>query len=75
MGSGSGIAMSCDIGHRRGSDLVLLRLWHRPVAVALIQPLAWELPHCGCAPKKKKKKKKKTDNSEEKMKEEKPEGN
>ena len=30
--------MSCIVGHRRSSDLALLR--HRPVAVALIQPLA-----------------------------------
>ena len=25
-------------------DLALLLLWRRPVAAALIQPLAWELP-------------------------------
>ena len=37
--------MSCGVGHRGVSDLVLLWLWHRPVATALIQPLAWELPH------------------------------
>ena len=30
------------VGHKHGSDLVLLWLWHRP---ALIQPLAWEFPH------------------------------
>ena len=36
--------MSCGIGHRCGSDLVLLWLWHRLAAAALIQPLAWELP-------------------------------
>ena len=35
--------MSCGIGRRRGSDLVLLWLWHRPMAAALIQPLAWKL--------------------------------
>ena len=32
-------------GPRGSSDLVLLWLWHRPVATALIQPLAWELPY------------------------------
>jgi len=26
-------------------DLVLLWLWGRPAAAALIQPLAWELPY------------------------------
>ena len=37
--------MSCGVGHRRGWDLVLLWLWHRPAATALIQPLAWEPPY------------------------------
>ena len=47
MGQGSGIAMSCSVGHRSCSDPVLLWLWlwHRPEVVALIQPLAWELPY------------------------------
>ena len=31
---GSGIAMSCGIGHRHGSDLALLWLWRRPVDTA-----------------------------------------
>ena len=26
-------------------DPALLRLWHRPVATALIRPLAWEPPY------------------------------
>ena len=34
--------MSCGVGHRHGSDSALLWLWHRPVATALIRPLAWE---------------------------------
>ena len=60
MGWGSGVAMSCGIGHRRSSDLVLLWLWRRPAAVATIQPLAWEPPLWrGGGPKKQKKKKKK----------------
>ena len=43
--SGSSIAMSCCVGHRRGSDPVLLWLWCKSVAVAPIGPLAWEPPH------------------------------
>ena len=36
---------------------LLLRLWCGPAAVALIQPLAWELPYAlGVAPQKRKKK-------------------
>ena len=45
MGYGSGIAMSCGAGHRRGLDLALLWLWRRPVATAPIGPLAWEPPY------------------------------
>ena len=52
--------MSCDIGRRRGVDLVLLWL----AAAALIRPLAWEPPYAaGEALKKRQKtekKKKKT---------------
>ena len=48
--------MSCDVGRRHGPDLVLLRLWCRPAAVAPIQPLAWEPPYAmGAALKSKKK--------------------
>ena len=43
MGEGSSVAMSCGVGRRQGSDLVLL--WHRPAATALIEPLAWEPPY------------------------------
>ena len=43
MGSGAGIAMSCGVGQRCGSDPELLWLWCR--LAALIQPLAWELPY------------------------------
>ena len=35
--------MSHGVGHRHGLDLVLLWLWHRPAAAALIRPLAWQL--------------------------------
>ena len=55
----SGIAMRCGVGHSLSSDTALLLLWHRPVAAALIQSLAWELPYAvGMALKKTKKKKK-----------------
>ena len=49
--------MSCGVGHRCGSDLVLLWLWHRLAATALIRPLAWESLAWGVALKSKKKKK------------------
>ena len=45
MGQGSGVAVSCDVGRRFSSDLSWLWLWPRPAAVALTQPLAWELPY------------------------------
>ena len=45
VGWGSGIAVSCGVGCRCGSDPVLLWLCHRMVALALIQSLAWELPY------------------------------
>ena len=45
------------VGHRQGLDLALLWLWCRLTAVALIQPLTWELPYtAGLALKSKKKK-------------------
>ena len=37
--------MSCGVGCRRSSDPALLWLWRRPVATALIRPLAWEPPY------------------------------
>ena len=55
--------MSCGVDCRRDSDSALLWLWCRPVAAALIGPLAWEPPYAAGAaqevakkrPKKKKK--------------------
>ena len=42
-----------------GSEPVLLWLWYRLAAIALIWPLAWKIPYCcGCSPKKKTKTKK-----------------
>ncbi|RKM63502.1 hypothetical protein C0984_19685 [Clostridioides difficile] len=51
--------MSCGVGLRRSSDLVLLWLWYRPAATAPIGPLAWEPPYAtGAALKGQKTKKK-----------------
>ena len=48
--------MSYGVGHRRSSHPMLLWLLCSPAAVALILPLAWELPYAmGEALKKKKK--------------------
>ena len=52
--------MSCGVGHRCGSDPLLLWLWYRRTATAAIRPLAWKLPYAvGVALKSKKKEKKK----------------
>ena len=52
--------MSCGVGRRRCSNLVLLWLWRRPAAAALIRPLAWEPPYAvGEALEKRQKKNKK----------------
>ena len=52
--------MSCGVALRRGTDPVLLWLWHRPAAtVPTIRPLAWEPPYASEAAKKKEKTKKK----------------
>ena len=63
VGSISGRALwvvSCGVGHKHGLDPMLLWLWCRLAAVALIRSLAWELPYAmGAALKKKKRKKKK----------------
>ena len=39
------LAVSCGVGCRHSEDLVLLWLWCRPAATALIQLLAWEPPY------------------------------
>ena len=55
-----GVAVSCGVGCRRGSDPALLWIWRRPVATAPIRPLAWEPPYAvGAAQEKGKKTKKK----------------
>ena len=48
--------MSCGVGRRHGSDPALLWLWLRPVATALIRPLAWEPPFAAGAAQEKGKK-------------------
>ena len=59
-GLGSGVAVSCGVGRRRGLDPTLLWLWCRPAATALSRPLAWEPPYAtGAAQEKTKDKKKK----------------
>ena len=47
--------MSCGIGPRCGLDLALLWLWHKPVATALTEPLAWEPPYATSAALKRQK--------------------
>ena len=47
--------MSRGVGCRHGSDPMLLWLWLWPAAVAVIQPLGWELPNAAGAALKKKK--------------------
>ena len=42
---GSGIAVSCGVGGRCGSDPSFLWLWSRLAAMAPIGPLAWEPPY------------------------------
>ena len=58
MARGSGVAMSCGIGHRRGSNLALLWLWCRAAATTPIRPLTWEPPHASRAALEKAKKRK-----------------
>ena len=39
------VAVSCGVGRRCDSDPELLWLWRRPMAIALIRPLACEPPY------------------------------
>ena len=50
------VAVSCGVGCRCSSDLVLLWLYHRQVATALIRPLALEPPYAMCVALEKTKK-------------------
>ena len=60
--------MSCGLGHTCKPALVLLWLWHRPAATALIQPLAWELPYAVVAALNRQKKERKERNKDEQKK-------
>ena len=51
--------MSCAVGCRYGSDLVLQWLWHKLTAATPVQPLAWEPPYMASAALKSKKQRKK----------------
>ena len=53
-----GVAVSCGVGCRRGSDLALLWLWCRLVDTAPIRPLAWEPPYAASAARKRQEKEK-----------------
>ena len=66
MDQGSGIAVSCSVGPRRGSDLALLWLWHRLAATTLIGPLAWEPPYAADVALERQKDKKKKSKREKK---------
>ena len=66
--------MSCGVGYTCGLDLVLLWLWCRLAATALIRPLAWKPPYASCAGLKRKEKKKERKKEKEKEKEGKKEG-
>ena len=57
-GLGSDVPVSCGVGHRFFSDPLLLWLWCRPVATALIVPLAWEPPYAAGAALKRQERKK-----------------
>ena len=59
--------MSCGVGCRHGSDPVLLWLWCRPAATALIGPLAWEPPYAAGAVLKRQKTKTKQTNKKNKQ--------
>ena len=52
--------MSCGVGRRHGSDLALLWLWCKPVAIAAIRPLAWEPPYAAGAAQEMAKRQKKS---------------
>ena len=66
MDEGSSVAVSDGIGHRCGSDPMLLWLWCRLVTTAPIGPVAWEPPYAmGAALKKKTKDQKKEREREE----------
>ena len=57
-GLGSGVGVSCGVGHTCSSDPMLLWLWlRRPAAAALIRPLAWKILYAAGAALKRNRKK------------------
>ena len=60
--------MSCGAGRRQSSDLALLWLWCRPVAIAPIGPLAWERPYAAGAALEKAKRQNKKNQKRQKTK-------
>ena len=61
--------MSYGVGRRQGLDPLMLWLWHRLVATALIGPLAWEPRYAvSVALKRKKRPKKKKEKRKRKRK-------
>ena len=57
VGQGSGVALSCGVGGRCGSDLAWLWLWCWLAAVVPIGPLAWDPPYAAGAALKRQEKK------------------
>ena len=51
--------MGCGVGRKLSLDPALLWLWHRPAAVAPIQPLVQEPPYATSTALKKKRREKK----------------
>ena len=56
LGGRTGIAMSCGVGHRHGSDPTWLWLWYGLAATVPTGPVAWEPPYATSVALKKKKK-------------------
>ena len=56
LAQGSGIPVSCGVGHRRGTDPTLLWLWYRPADTPPIPPLTCELLYASGVAKKRKNK-------------------
>ena len=59
------MAASCGVGCRCFLDPMLLWLWHRLAATALIGPLAWEPPHAAGAAQEVAKRQKKLKNKKQ----------
>ena len=67
VGQGCGLAESCDVGARCGSNWMWLWLWHGLAAAALIRPLAQEPPYAAGAVLKRKEEGKSINNSNQEI--------